>query len=87
MLRPVQWRWSTEAAGAEHATPSVRQMQFVVSFEKKWQDLGSLVFEQEEGAVVGLRMTNGRVRSLWFGRLPAGLLAAAGAPPRTRAAL
>ena len=43
----------------------------------------SLVFGQEEGedsaagegAVVGQRMTNGRVRSLWFGRLPEGLLA------------
>jgi hypothetical protein len=39
--------------------------------------------------VVGLRISAGRVRSLWFGRLPAGVLAAVGAPPSsvTRAAL
>ena len=32
------------------------------------------------GKVVGLRMSAGRVRSLWFGRLPDGMLEAAGDP-------
>ena len=41
------------------------------------------------GDVVGLRMSAGRVQSLWFGRLPDGMLEAAGDPNagRVRAAL
>jgi len=45
--------------------------------------------DAEINRVVGLRMTAGRVRSLWFGRLPDGMLEAAGYPAvgSTRAAL